>query len=48
MSSVLTETHSNLNGKCFVVFYVFSFSPTVYVGTSNLIASIPGPYILTL
>ena len=34
-------------GKCFVVFYVFSFPPTVYVGTLNLIASIPGPSILT-
>ena len=27
--------------------YVFSFPPTVYVGTLNLIASIPGPSILT-
>ena len=35
-------------GKCFVVFYVFSFPPTVYVGTLNLIASIPGPSILTI
>ena len=35
-------------GKCFVVFYVFSFPPVVYVGTLNLIASIPGPSILTL
>ena len=35
-------------GKCFVVFYVFSFPPTVYVGTLNLIALIPGPSILTL
>ena len=34
-------------GKCFV-FYVFSFPPAVYVGTLNLIASIPGPSILTL
>ena len=34
-------------GKCFVVFYVFSFPPAVYVGTLNLIASIPGPSILT-
>ena len=34
-------------GKCFVVFYVFSFPPAVYVGTINLIASIPGPSILT-
>ena len=31
--------------KCFVVFYVFSFPPGVYVGTINLIASIPGPSI---
>ena len=30
------------------MFYVFSFPPTVYVGTLNLIASIPGPSILTL
>ena len=29
-------------GKCFVVFYVFSFPAGVYVGTLNLIASIPG------
>ena len=35
-------------GKCFVVFCVFSFPPAVYVGTLNLIASIPGPSILTL
>ena len=34
-------------GKCFVVFYVFSIPPGVYVGTLNLIASIPGPSILT-
>ena len=34
-------------GKCFVVFYVFSFPPAVYVGTLNLIASIPCPSILT-
>ena len=33
--------------KCFVVLYVFSFPPAVYVGTLNLIASIPGPSILT-
>ena len=26
-------------GKCFVVFYVFSFPSGVYVGTLNLIAS---------
>ena len=32
--------------KCFVVFYVF-FPPGVYVGTLNLIASIPGPSVLT-
>ena len=31
-------------GKCFVV---FPFPPAVYVGTLNLIASIPGPSILT-
>ena len=37
-----------LSEKCFVVFYVFSFPPGVYVGTLNLIASIPGPSILTL
>ena len=35
-------------GKCFVVFYVFSYPPAVNVGTLNLIASIPGPSILTL
>ena len=35
-------------GKCFVVFYVFSFPPAVYVGTLNLIASIPGPSVLIL
>ena len=34
-------------GECFVVFYVFSFQPAVCVGTLNLIASIPGPSILT-
>ena len=34
-------------GKCFVVFYVFSFRCAVCVGTLNLIASIPGPSILT-
>ena len=34
-------------GKCFVVFYVFSFPPSVYVGALDLIASIPGPSILT-
>ena len=34
--------------KYFAVFYVFSFPPAVYVGTLNLIASIPGPFILTL
>ena len=33
--------------KCFVVFYVFSFPRGVYVGTLNLIASIPCPPILT-
>ena len=36
-----------LSGKCFVVFYVFSLQPGVYVGTLNLVASIPGPSILT-
>ena len=36
-----------LSEKGFVVFYVFSFPPSVYVGTLNLIASIPGPSILT-
>ena len=41
-------TYSRKSVKCFVVFYVFSFPPTVYVGTLNLIASIPGPSILTL
>ena len=35
-------------GKCFAVLYVFSFPPGVYVGTLHLIASIPGPSILTL
>ena len=35
-------------GKCFVVFYVFSFPASVYVGTLNLIALIPDPSILTL
>ena len=33
--------------KCFVVFYVFSFPPGVYVGTLNLNASFSGPSILT-
>ena len=35
---------------CFVVFYVFSFSLGVYVGTLhvNLITSIPGLSIFTL
>ena len=28
---------------CVCVFYVFSFPPGVYVGTLDLIASIPGP-----
>ena len=37
-----------LSKKCFVVFYVFFFPPGVYVGTLNLIASIPGPSILAL
>ena len=31
-----------------VMFYAFSFPPVVYVGTLNLIASIPDPSILTL
>ena len=31
-----------------VLFYVFYFPPGVYVGAFNLIASIPGPSILTL
>ena len=30
------------------MFYAFSFPPGVYVGALNLIASIPGPSILTL
>ena len=34
-------------GIGFVMFYVFSFPPGVYVGTLNLIASIPGPSVLT-
>ena len=37
-----------LSEKCFVMFYVFSFPSGVYVGTLNLIALIPGPFILTL
>ena len=40
-SSVLSE-------KCFVVLYVFSVPPAVFVGTLNLIASIPDPSILAL
>ena len=44
-------SHSALRVCCrkkgFVVFYVFSFPPGVYVGTLNLIESIPGPFILT-
>ena len=36
-----------LSGKCFVVFDVFSFPAGVYIGTLNLIASIPDPSILT-
>ena len=35
-------------GEYFVVFYVFSFPAGVYVGTLNLIASIPDPHILTI
>ena len=34
-------------GKCFVVSYVCSFPAGVYVGTLNLIASVPDPSILT-
>ena len=34
--------------KCFVMFYVFCLPPGVYVGTLNLIASIPGSSVLTL
>ena len=34
-------------GKYFVIFYVFSFPPGVFDGTLNLIASIPGPSILS-
>ena len=30
------------------MFYVFSFQSAVYIGTLNLIESIPGPSILTL
>ena len=37
-----------LSEKCFVMCYVFSYPPGVHVGTLNLIASIPGPSILTL
>ena len=37
-----------LSEKCFVVFNLFSLTPGVYVGTLNLIASIPGPSVLTL
>ena len=33
---------------CVCVWCVFSFPPTVYVGAFNLMASIPGPSILTL
>ena len=36
-----------LTEKCFVM-YLFFFPPGVYVETLNLIASIPGPYILTI
>ena len=42
-------SHSALRVCCrivFVVFYVFSFPPGVYVGTLNLIASIRGPLFL--
>ena len=37
-----------LSENYIVAFYVFSFPPGVYVGTLNLIASIPDPSILTL
>ena len=38
-----------LSEKCFVVFYVFSFPPGVFLfGTLNLIALITGPSILFL
>ena len=36
-----------LSEKCFVIFYAFSFQPGFYVGILNIIASIPGPSILT-
>ena len=35
-------------GKSWVVFYVFSFPPGVYVGTLDLIASNTGPSFLNL
>ena len=37
-----------LSEKCFIVFYLFSVPDGVYVGTLNLMASIPDPSILTL
>ena len=37
-----------LSEKRFVLFYVLSFPAGVYVGTLNLIVSIPDPSILTL
>ena len=48
MATLLALTLCVLSKKWFVVFYVFSFPPVVYVGTLNIIASIPGPSILTL
>ena len=56
-ASVETKLDYYLVGKELVIllfvcvvlcFYVFSFPPGVYVGTLDLIASIPGPSILTL
>ena len=46
MATLLPKSSSSvLSGKCFGVFYVCSFPPGVYVGTLNLITSIPGPSI---
>ena len=42
------ESTMEASKEGFVLFYVFSFPPAVYVGPLNLIASIPGPSILTL
>ena len=47
LKSIVILLFKCIVGKCFVVFYVFSLPTTVYVGTLNLIASIPGPSILT-